>query len=107
MSGAPFNALKEAVKPVGENILSLEQQQRPFEDYISIFYDDKVQMETFQSVQDYQGYLNRASIGGSTNFVAVFETILRLVSHKQGAKEEQTFMQKVSQPSLTSCHQVA
>ena len=53
MSGAPYNALKTAVLDMGMNILSKEQDERPFEDYITLLYDDKLQAKTFETAAEY------------------------------------------------------
>jgi hypothetical protein len=54
MSGAPYNALKTAVLDMGMNILSKEQDERPFEDYITLLYDDKLQAKTFETAAEYE-----------------------------------------------------
>jgi hypothetical protein len=53
-----------------------------------MLYDNNVAMQSFEEPNEYQDYVHRASIGGSTNFVAVFNQILTLVRHKLGEKEE-------------------
>jgi hypothetical protein len=76
MSGAPYNALKEAVLEIGTNIYSKSAEERPFEDYLTLLYDDKLQTMTFKSSEEYKQYITRSATGGSTNFKIVFDQIL-------------------------------
>ena len=57
MAGAHYNALKTAVLELGNNILNKSQEERPFEDFITLLYDDKLQTKTFNTYDEYNNYI--------------------------------------------------
>jgi hypothetical protein len=70
------------VQEIGLNILSKPKEERPFEDFISLLYDDKLQKKTFETLTEYQKFIGQSQTGGSTNFRIVFNEIVDLVRKK-------------------------
>lgn len=69
MNGRPFESLKVGVLQIAEAVLG---QNRPFERFISILYDDRVEDSEKASFEEYQNYIKAANTRGCTDFVKCF-----------------------------------
>ena len=78
-------ALKEGANLLGKSIL--EAENRPFEDFITIAYDNKLDIHHATTLSNYEGFISSVSARSKTNFVIVFEEIIGIASRYNDLKE--------------------
>jgi uncharacterized protein with von Willebrand factor type A (vWA) domain len=79
MAGAPFNSLVQGALSVGEGVF----KDKKFERFLTYFYDSKGQAEERKTLETYKSMLKSKKAGGGTNFVCVFDYILRFIKEKK------------------------
>jgi hypothetical protein len=58
---------------IGTSILEAESESKPFEDFVTIFYDNKLENKVFKDFQVYKKYIMGTDARAQTNFKIVFE----------------------------------
>jgi uncharacterized protein with von Willebrand factor type A (vWA) domain len=76
MSGAPFKALKEGAMMIAEQIYSGDN----FEGNITLFFDDRCDLDETHSLAEYKTMLDRHEIRGGTSFFPVFTRINEIIN---------------------------
>lgn len=87
MSGRPFEALKLGALKLAEPLLGPERADRPFDDFITLVYDNKIEMKKNRDKEEYEKYIGSMATRGSTDFKKVFEWILDYVLDEDDLKE--------------------
>ena len=85
MSGAPTVALKLGAKMIGKKYF--EAQDRPFEKFTTILYNNKVDTFDASSLEDYENRIDQIWAGGGTNFMNVFLHINQMLDAHPNTEE--------------------
>ena len=76
MYGMPMTALHKGAIQIGETILELDQNHRPFDKLITVPYETRIQNEfVAKDLESYKNQIATIKASGSTNFVVVFKRI--------------------------------
>lgn len=75
MAGKPIKALKAGAKQLGQAILCAENS--PFEHFITLAYNNQITKFNSRVASDYKNFINDITVFNKTDFVIVFEEILR------------------------------
>ena len=65
-------ALRQGALQIGEDILSKAADARPFEDFVTIFYDNKIETKVLDDLEAYKKYINGTNARAQTDFVICF-----------------------------------
>jgi hypothetical protein len=87
MSGRPMESVKIGSLQLGDSLLGGERDERPFENFITLVYNTKVEEKNHKNIQDYKNYIDTVRAGNATNFVNLFHAIHRLIDGDKSMTE--------------------
>ena len=79
MGGRPYQAVKVGAHKIGKACLSDEVEARPFERFITITYDSRLEVYESKDAEAYAKFIDSTSPRGATDFKMVFDWLKKFI----------------------------